>query len=134
MSHNLYIYIISGDLKYVSNLRVQGYTPDIATLSCFAEQLTPTTFLCCLDLMCLQSWFAATCSQAPNIGYILFPECVARVPVSLGGLGVMLCSGFCLRTHEDHFLGSRVQLTGLPCNICETCGTTEVCDYQVVPK
>ena len=27
-----------------------------------------------------------------EIGIILFPECVARVPVSLGGLGVRLCS------------------------------------------
>ena len=26
-----------------------GYTPDIATLSCFAEILTPSTFLCALD-------------------------------------------------------------------------------------
>ena len=24
--------------------------------------------------------------------YIIFPECVARVPVSFGGLGVRLCS------------------------------------------
>ena len=24
--------------------------------------------------------------------HVLFPECVARVPVSLGGLGVRLCS------------------------------------------
>ena len=27
-----------------------------------------------------------------NFGHAVFPECVARVPVSLGGLGVRLCS------------------------------------------
>ena len=31
-------------------------------------------------------------SEDRGIGCFLFPECVARVPVSLGGLGVRLCS------------------------------------------
>ena len=52
-------------------------------LPCFSAFLL--FFFSALLLLC----FCFFCFFAP---FLLFPECVARVPVSLGGLGVRLCS------------------------------------------